>query len=222
MDITKQTKANRRNAQKSTGPRTDDGKKASRMNALKHGLSAKQIVIPGENPEEFRILHQRLMDDYAPQTTLEEQLIDLIAGDIWRLKRIAIFEPTILAAYLSFIDQLDAEIRCKLARGRADERVANVIQLYKDEGAAGAFTEGERNLLDAYLAQLDAVEACSSPMTKLGRALVRQGKGLDALGRLSRYECALSRNLERHMDMLDKEQAKRISRIEVAYQELES
>jgi len=222
MTITKQEKANCRNAQKSTGPRTDDGKKASRMNALKHGLSAKQIVIPGENPEEFRILHQRLMDDYAPQTTLEEQLVDLMAGDIWRLKRIAIFEPTILAAYLSFIDQLDAEIRCKLARGLAEERVANVIQLYKDEGAAGAFTEGERNFLDAYLAQMDVAEACSSPMTKLGRALVRQGKGLDALGKLSRYECALSRNLERHMDMLEKEQAKRISRIEVAYQELES
>ena len=221
MTITKQAKANRRNAQKSTGPRTDDGKKASRMNALKHGLSAKQIVIPGENPEEFEILRQCLMDDYAPQTTLEEQLVDLIAGDIWRLKRIAIFEPTILAAYRSFIDQLDAQIRSKLARVRADERVSNVIQLYKDEGAAGAFTEGERNLLDASIAQLDAVEACSSPMTKLGRALVLQGGGLDALGKLSRYECTLTRNLKCHMDMLDKQQTKRISRLDVAYEELE-
>jgi hypothetical protein len=45
-----QIAANRANAQKSTGPRTAEGKAASRLNALKHGLDAESLIIPGEDP----------------------------------------------------------------------------------------------------------------------------------------------------------------------------
>ena len=56
MTSQKQIAANRRNAAKSTGPKTAEGKQVTRLNALKHGLQAEHVVIPGEDPEEFEAL----------------------------------------------------------------------------------------------------------------------------------------------------------------------
>ena len=56
MASKRQLEANRSNARRSTGPQTPSGKSRSRMNALKHGLSAKSIVIGDERPEEFEAL----------------------------------------------------------------------------------------------------------------------------------------------------------------------
>jgi hypothetical protein len=53
MATLKQFEANRRNAQKSTGPQTPEGKAAVSMNALRHGLRARTVVLPGKNREEF-------------------------------------------------------------------------------------------------------------------------------------------------------------------------
>ena len=53
MTSEKQAAANRRNAAKSTGPQTESGKARSSGNALKHGLSAEQVVIFGEDPAAF-------------------------------------------------------------------------------------------------------------------------------------------------------------------------
>ena len=59
MTSQKQIEANRRNAQKSSGPKTIQGRSISRMNALKHGLLAEQVVVPGEDFEEFATLRQK-------------------------------------------------------------------------------------------------------------------------------------------------------------------
>ena len=53
MTSEKQRKANRQNAKKSTGPRTEDGKASTSQNALKHGLLARDAVLPGEDPADF-------------------------------------------------------------------------------------------------------------------------------------------------------------------------
>ena len=70
MATQKQINANRRNAQKSTGPRTPEGKARVRFNALKHGMLAKSIILPGkenfESREEFDFLLQSLFDDLQP------------------------------------------------------------------------------------------------------------------------------------------------------------
>ena len=60
MASAKQLTANRHNAQKSSGPKTTQGRSISRMNALKHGLLAEQVVIPGEDFGEFDTLRQNL------------------------------------------------------------------------------------------------------------------------------------------------------------------
>ncbi len=59
MTSQKQIEANRRNAQKSSGPKTAQGRSISRMNALKHGLLAEQVIVPGEDFEEFATLRQK-------------------------------------------------------------------------------------------------------------------------------------------------------------------
>ncbi len=88
--------ANRRNACKSTGPRTAEGKARSRLNALKHGLRSEQVVVlAGPNPEnreEFEALRQGLIDDREPKGVLEEMLVDRLAVSFWRLRRAYRFE----------------------------------------------------------------------------------------------------------------------------------
>jgi hypothetical protein len=88
MTSTAQVTANRANATHSTGPKTDAGKLASSRNSFRHGLTAKQVVIPGEDPTEYDALRQELHDDYAPANTAEATLVDQIAEHTWRLQRV--------------------------------------------------------------------------------------------------------------------------------------
>lgn len=88
--------ANRRNAQKSTGPKTDKGKAIAKRNALKHGLLAREVVVTEgnakESPKEFRALLEALLQDLAPAGPLEEMLVERIAVCYWRLRRVLIAE----------------------------------------------------------------------------------------------------------------------------------
>jgi hypothetical protein len=86
-----QIAANRRNAKKCTGPKTPEGKAASSMNALHHGLRARTVVLPGEKPEEFAHLHAGLHDYYQPQNPAERYLVDQAAIAQWMLVRAEVF-----------------------------------------------------------------------------------------------------------------------------------
>jgi polyhydroxyalkanoate synthesis regulator phasin len=87
----KKLAANMLNAQKSTGPRTQKGKDRSRWNALKHGLLAKQVVVPLKEGKESKAAWERLLaelrEDLAPQGVLEEIMVERIAECYWRLGR---------------------------------------------------------------------------------------------------------------------------------------
>ena len=92
MATKKQTAANRRNAKRSTGPKTPGGKAASSMNALRHGLRARTVVLPGESREEFDRIHGALEDQYRPQNPGERHLVDQAAIAQWKLVRAEVFE----------------------------------------------------------------------------------------------------------------------------------
>ena len=64
-----QIDANRRNARKSTGPKTPEGKAAVRMNSLRHGLRARTVVLPGESREEFNQLCDDLEAEWQPESS---------------------------------------------------------------------------------------------------------------------------------------------------------
>jgi len=92
-----QLAANRANAQKSTGPRTDAGKQVSRANAIKHGLQAELLLLPGESEEEFETLCQRVFGELKPVGVLEERIAEEIASAFWRLKRSRLVETGLYA-----------------------------------------------------------------------------------------------------------------------------
>jgi hypothetical protein len=91
MTSKKQIQANRKNAQKSTGPKTEEGKIISYRNSLKHGLLAKEVVITDgegvENQQAFDDLLNDLVKQRKPVGALEEMLVEKIAVSYWRQRR---------------------------------------------------------------------------------------------------------------------------------------
>jgi hypothetical protein len=71
-----------------TGPRTSAGKERSSLNAIKHGLTSRRVVLPQENQAEYDALLKELLDDSNPAGTLEFELVNDIAAAIWRLRRV--------------------------------------------------------------------------------------------------------------------------------------
>ena len=88
MATIKQIRANRRNAQKSTGPQSPEAKERVRFNALVHGLRAESIVIPGEDQAKFDQHLARLSAAWLPQDDMEKSLVEDIAVTQWKLARI--------------------------------------------------------------------------------------------------------------------------------------
>ncbi len=79
---------NRRNAQKSTGPRTIEGKNRSRLNALKHGMTADLPVLPEEDSKKFQERIDAWTDDLSPRSLLESFFVERAAQESWKLERI--------------------------------------------------------------------------------------------------------------------------------------
>ena len=84
MSTTEQIKANRQNAQKSTGPKTDEGKAVVSQNAVKHGLFAAEAVIKGEDPADYEAYHDQFLVELAPvgmvESMLAARIISLACG----------------------------------------------------------------------------------------------------------------------------------------------
>jgi hypothetical protein len=93
----KQLEANRQNAQKSTGPKTDEGRKRSKLNAQRHGLSGQVTTMT----EEDRLAHDKfskaIIQDLDPRGAMEIQLAMRVATDSWRLNRISAIEDNLYA-----------------------------------------------------------------------------------------------------------------------------
>jgi hypothetical protein len=93
-----QITANRANALLSTGPATPETKSAVRHNAIKYGIHAKSLIIPGEDPEEFEAFKEFQLDAWRPQDTAEQQCVDQLTTTLWRLNRLENAEAQIWAA----------------------------------------------------------------------------------------------------------------------------
>jgi hypothetical protein len=98
MASKKQIAANQANAERSTGPKSQLGKARSRLNARTHGLTAKHLLVGDEDEASFNELRAELMEQHHPQAPLEAELVDRLAGILWRLRRVPFFEAAILDA----------------------------------------------------------------------------------------------------------------------------
>src|SRR4028119_2184247 len=97
MTSDKQVQANRRNALKSTGPQTPQGKAAVRLNANKHGLRSQEVLLPGEDGEALKDLDENLRAELQPVGEMENLLVDGIIAAHWRLRRLRRVEAGIFA-----------------------------------------------------------------------------------------------------------------------------
>jgi hypothetical protein len=94
----------------STGARTAEGKARSSMNAMRHGLTGRVVVLPSEDLNVYRAFCQDLMAELAPQTALERQYAQTFCDTQWRLNRARSYEDSMLAlGYFEHVDSLDVE-----------------------------------------------------------------------------------------------------------------
>ncbi|MGA2593179.1 MAG: hypothetical protein ABSH32_24960, partial [Bryobacteraceae bacterium] len=91
-----QIDANRRNAEKSTGPRTEAGKAKSSRNGLVHGMAAEKHTFATEDPEAFSLFVDRYRDHLQPVGPIEEDLVDSIATTMWHRRRFSAMETDLV------------------------------------------------------------------------------------------------------------------------------
>ena len=135
-----------------TGPKTPEGRAVSRANALKHGLTAKTVLLPNENPDEIQAKADSWRQTYNPQGTAEEELVDQIALCSLRLKRIAAAEETVLAAQFHGAElQWDLEQSHKLTKFRRmlhRDRITAILNL-RSFGAGVSWLLARWRILEA-------------------------------------------------------------------------
>jgi hypothetical protein len=92
MNSYRQIEANRRNALKSTGPKTKAGKQASRCNAVRHGLTAETVIGALEDAEDYKAFEAAVTADFDAQSAVERELVLRLASLLWRLRRATTIE----------------------------------------------------------------------------------------------------------------------------------
>ena len=192
------TRANRVNAKKSTGPRSEPGRRRASLNRLLHGLRASTPVLPGEDPNEFEALMKRVTTDVQPQGVLEEFMAERVAVGMWRLRRAERAELGVLANHLLTIE---AE-RADRARGRCKFDALEQLIARK-----GTITDeaGHR----AATAQLGEIEAAAEDdLPTLGQALAQEASGPGTIDLATRYKTAAERSLFRTLHELRDLQAR--------------
>ena len=172
MATVRQIEANRRNAQRSTGPTTAEGKNKARYNAVKHGLTAASAVLPHEDPNTFQQLRDALIESYAPATPAELMLVDMVAHSYWRLLRARRVERASLALHIEALKQ------------RND--LPTTPDLDDDAGIAAAFDDPNNNfvLMDryqnnverSYYRALEALRKCQNDRLRNERHQAAQAK----------------------------------------------
>lgn len=227
----KKQAANRWNAQKSTGSKTQAGKARSRWNAMKHGLLAKHAVVEEyENRKEFSNLLRVLRAEFQPSGVIEEILVERIADCYWNLGRIAALKRAHMTKWLKDNKQLDSFWLTALLKA------ASTYQSKLDQEGAWSWA---RHHIVAWVARLHLVESgtCSEEEAKamsdeeswrhyrdfafesLEQAEKRDRATLDALGgipmtdetlqKLYRYETTIENRLFKALHELERLQGPR-------------
>jgi hypothetical protein len=185
MTTFRQIEANRRNAQLSTGPITEEGKKRARQNAVRHGLTAETVIDALEDAEDYAAFEMAVTADYDAQSAVERELVLRLASLLWRLRRATAIESGL------FKIQARHLLQCRLSR-QADQRQQNIIDsMYRNAVAIG---HDIRNNDDEVTGSLDAGSQSTDHSDDLTRSFVRlTNLPTYPLDRLSRYEAALWR-----------------------------
>jgi hypothetical protein len=103
MTSYRQIEANRRNALKSVGPKTEAGKQSSRCNAVRHGLTAETVIGALEDAEDYRAFEAAITADYDAQSAVERELVLRLASILWRLRRATTMETGLFEIQANYL-----------------------------------------------------------------------------------------------------------------------
>jgi hypothetical protein len=198
MTSEKQAQANRRNALKSTGPKTPEGKAAVRLNANKHGLRSQEVLLPGEDEEALKELDENLRTELQPLGELENLLVDGIIAAHWRLRRLRRVEAGIFAW----------ELYGELAERAQQEAHTYEWSVLDALGSPEQITDEQKHQKALSRAQEMKAKQDAETAT-LGRTFIRDADKANAFSKLSRYETAIWRSLYKALHELQRLQAAR-------------
>jgi hypothetical protein len=198
MTSEKQAQANRRNALKSTGPKTPEGKAAVRLNANKHGLRSQEVLLPGEDEEALKELDENLRAELQPLGELENLLVDGIIAAHWRLRRLRRVEAGIFAW----------ELYGELAERAQQEAHTYEWSVLDALGSPEQITDEQKHQKALSRAQEMKAKQDAETAT-LGRTFIRDADKANAFSKLSRYETAIWRSLYKALHELQRLQAAR-------------
>lgn len=191
MATKRQIKANRRNAKRSTGPRTEAGKAASSANALRHGLTATHaVVLPDENANAFENLQREVFADLDPQNALQAALAERVVLLLWRLDRAARLEHQLF---------IHGERTADRNRVSAAPHKASYQTMLKQ------FWGGKnRDAVSRAVDEMDRAERLIDMEITLvapwAKVLAEREQSAKAFDRLARHEASLQRALHRTLE----------------------
>lgn len=196
-------KANRRNAKRSTGPRTTKGKATSANNALRHGLTARTLVIHDEDPQAWTECREALRAQFDPVGPVEELLVDRIAGCGWRLLRAGRVEASVFRHQVH-----DQEARRLRDQARDLEIQDGFDHLSKETLRTIASVISDQQQHEGLLCQAAAADAARDQET-LATTFISDATSANALSKLSRYEVTLEGSFYKALHELQRLQAAR-------------
>jgi hypothetical protein len=124
MTSFRQIEANRGNALRSTGPKTEDGKRQARRNAVRHGLTSETVVVALEDIEDYQAFEAAIIADYDAQTAVERELVLRLASLLWRIRRATAVETDLLQIHAEVLR--DRQHKCATG-DQTDENPQGVI-----------------------------------------------------------------------------------------------
>jgi len=164
MSSLKQIEANRLNALKSTGPRTEEGKRRSRCNAIRHGLTAETVIAGLEDPEDYESFEATIIADNDPTTAVERELVLRLASVLWRLRRATGIETTLFQSAM----KQSAQFRSKMIGRATTAGLQTQVPPYNKSGPnANSLDSTQKNQIAESFLRLN--ETPSSPITRLSR-----------------------------------------------------
>ena len=201
MASERQIVANRVNAKKSTGPKTDAGKQRSRRNAIRHGLSAETIVHAIEERSAYEAFEAEIKADYQPQTTVKHELVARLASLLWRLRRTTAIESSLLQIQARILRERKARNRAAAEAER--NRLGVIYSLVPSINISPSHLSepiSDKNFDEEITPEQNASETKRPDLARSFLRLANLDSG--AFERLGRYETRLWRQIMQTMLLL--------------------
>ena len=200
MTSFRQIEANRRNALSSTGPKTEDGKRRSRQNAVRHGLTSETVIAALEDIEDYQAFEAAVIADYDARTAVERELVLRLASLLWRIRRATAIETDLLRIQAEILEDRRYTLETGTEAEHSRSMVYRVLRT-TTRGDAYNFTgsrgDGQRKQVgdqsDSIEASSDNPVAHSRDLTSCFLRLANLDSGV--FERLRRYETALWRQI---------------------------